>query len=143
METMTIGRMASLAGVNIDTVRYYERNGLLPRARRRPSGYREYGLDDVARLKFIRRAKGLGFSLEEIGELLSLSADRQNDMQGVKRKAEARLRHVEVKIAELQRVRRALKRLIDACPGQGELQGCPILAALDDDGRAREQGAES
>jgi len=133
MQTMTIGRLAKAAGVNIDTIRYYERHGLVPRAARRASGYREYAADDVARLSFIRRAKELGFSLTDIGELLSLSRDRRSDMRGVKRKAEERLADVERKIEELKRVRRGLKALIDACPGHGELATCPIVAALSAD----------
>lgn len=133
MQTMTIGRLAKEGGVNIDTIRYYERQGLLPRAARRESGYREYASADVARLSFIRRAKELGFSLIDIGELLSLSADRHQGVRGVKRKAEERLADVERKIAELKRVRRGLKTLIDACPGHGELASCPIVAALSAD----------
>ncbi len=128
MRTMTIGRLAKQAGVNIDTIRYYERNGLIPEAVRRASGYREYELSDVERLRFILRAKHLGFTLAEIAELLSLSADR--DVRGVKRRAEQRLEQVEHKIKELQRVRRGLKTLIDACPGHGDLERCPIVAAL-------------
>jgi MerR family copper efflux transcriptional regulator len=128
MPTMTIGRLAKQAGVNIDTIRYYERNGLIPEPVRRASGYREYELSDVERLRFILRAKDLGFTLAEIGELLSLSADR--DVRGVKRRAEQRLEQVEHKIKELQRVRRGLKTLIDACPGHGDLDRCPIVAAL-------------
>jgi MerR family copper efflux transcriptional regulator len=128
MSAMTIGRLAKQAGVNIDTIRYYERNGLIPEPTRRLSGYREYGPTDVARLRFILRAKELGFALAEISELLSLSADR--DVSGVKRRAEDRLQQVEHKIKELQRVRRGLKTLIDACPGHGDLERCPIIAAL-------------
>jgi MerR family transcriptional regulator, copper efflux regulator len=128
MSTMTIGRLAKQAGVNIDTIRYYERNGLIPTPVRRASGYREYEVTDVRRLRFILRAKELGFTLAEIGELLSLSGDR--DVRGVKRRAEQRLEQVESKITELQRVRRGLKTLIDACPGHGDLERCPIVAAL-------------
>lgn len=130
MAAMTIGRLAKDAGVNIDTIRYYERNGLLPKPVRRASGYREYTAADLDRLSFIRRSKELGFSLAEIAELLSLTAARSNDMRGVKRKAEERLEQVEFKIKELQRVRRGLKTLIAACPGHGELAACPIVAAL-------------
>ncbi len=133
METIRIGRLAELSGVSIDTVRYYEREGLLPKPTRRPSGYREYGPDDVERLRFVRRAKELGFTLTEIAELLSLTADRHADMQGVKRKAEERLEQVEAKIAELRRVKRGLTELIAACPGHGELGRCPIVAALNAD----------
>ena len=128
MPSMTIGRLAKEAGVNIDTIRYYERNGLIPEPVRRASGYREYEIADVRRLRFIVRAKDLGFTLAEIAELMSLSADR--DVGGVKRRAEQRLEQVEGKIKELQRVRRGLKTLIDACPGHGDLERCPIVAAL-------------
>ena len=140
MQSITIGRLAERAGVNIDTIRYYERNGLLPLPARRASGYREYGQPDVDRLRFIRRAKDLGFTLAEITELLSLSEDRRSDMRGVKRKAEQRLLQVERKIAELQRVKRGLKKLIAACPGHGELHGCPILAALSEAKHQPRQG---
>jgi len=131
MAAMTIGRLAKQAGINIDTIRYYERNGLMPRPARRASGYREYETADVRRLRFILRAKDLGFTLAEIAELLSLSADR--DVSGVKRRAERRLEQVEHKIEELQRVRRGLKTLIDACPGHGDLEQCPIVAALSEE----------
>ena len=128
MTTMTIGRLAKEAGINIDTIRYYERNGLIPEPVRRASGYREYQAADLRRLRFILRAKDLGFTLAEIGELLSLSGDK--DVRGVKRRAEQRLEQVEYKIKELQRVRRGLKTLVDACPGHGDLEHCPIVAAL-------------
>jgi len=131
MASMTIGRLAKQAGVNIDTIRYYERNGLIPEPARRLSGYRQYGPTDVARLRFILRAKDLGFTLAEIGELLSLSADR--NVKGVKRRAEGRLEQVEHKIKELQRVRRGLRTLIQACPGHGDLERCPIIAALSEE----------
>jgi MerR family transcriptional regulator, copper efflux regulator len=129
--TMTIGRLAKTAGVNIDTIRYYERNGLIPQATRRLSGYREYDDTDVSRLRFISRAKDLGFTLAEIGQLISLSASR--DIRGVKRRAQERLSQVEHKIKELQRIRRGLKTLIDACPGHGDLGQCPIIAALSEE----------
>ena len=133
MQTMNIGRLAELAQVNIDTIRYYEKQRLLPPASRTASGYRQYSQSDLERLQFILRSKELGFTLAEIGELLSLTSDRQSDMRGVKRKAEQRLEQVEQKILELQRVKRGLKKLIDACPGQGELKCCPIVAALSGD----------
>jgi MerR family transcriptional regulator, copper efflux regulator len=128
MTTMTIGRLAKEAGINIDTIRYYERKRLIPEPVRRASGYREYEAGDLRRLRFILRAKDLGFTLAEIGELLSLSGDK--DVRGVKRRAEQRLEQVEYKIKELQRVRRGLKTLVDACPGHGDLEHCPIVAAL-------------
>jgi len=134
MQTMNIGRLAELAQVNIDTIRYYERQKLLPPAARTASGYRQYTQSDLERLRFILRSKELGFTLAEIGDLLSLTRDREADMRGVRRKAEQRLEQVEQKIAELRRVKRGLRKLIDACPGQGELDGCPIVAALSGDG---------
>lgn len=127
---LTIGTVARRAGVGIDTIRYYEREGLLPEPPRRASGYREYGTGTIERLRFIRRAKDLGFTLEEIRELLALSTDRERGVKNVKRRAEARLDQVEQRIRELQRVKRGLKQLIDACPGHGALEHCPILRAL-------------
>ena len=127
---ITIGAVARRAGVAIDTIRYYERENLLPPPRRRASGYRDYGPDVVERLRFIRRAKDLGFTLQEIRELLTLSTDRERGVKSVKQRAEARLGEVEQRIRELQRVKRGLKQLIDACPGHGALEHCPILRAL-------------
>jgi MerR family copper efflux transcriptional regulator len=130
MERFTIGEIARQAEVGVDTVRYYERNRLLPEPARRLSGYREYKADDVRRLRFIRRARDLGFSLADIRELLMLSEDRERGVRGLKARAEARLDEVDRRIRELQRVRRGLKRLVDACPGHGALDRCPILVAL-------------
>lgn len=127
---LTIGAVARRAGVGIDTIRYYEREALLPPPQRRASGYRDYGLDVVERLRFIRRAKDLGFTLEEIRELLMLSTDRERGVKSVKQRAEARLAEVEGRIRELQRMKRGLAQLIEACPGHGPLEHCPILRAL-------------
>ena len=129
---MQIGQLAQAAGVAIDTVRYYERQGLLPAPSRRGS-YRNYQTEDVLRMRFIRRAKGLGFSLEDIAGLLQLSAHRNDDMAGLKQAAQARLGALEERIAELERVRSALRQLVAACPGHGDLATCPILAALSEE----------
>ncbi|WP_413626008.1 heavy metal-responsive transcriptional regulator [Luteibacter sp. Lutesp34] len=131
---LTIGRVAQSAGVAIDTIRFYEREGLLPEPRRRPSGYREYDMGTVARLRFIRRAKDLGFTLEEVRELLALSADRHGGVEGVRERAAARLHAIEERIAELQRVRDGLAELVEACPGHGAPEDCPILKALAEPG---------
>lgn len=128
--TLTIGGLAKRAGVAIDTIRYYEREGLLPEPSRRPSGYRSYGEGTLARLRFIRRAKTLGFTLEEIRDLLALSADRQRGVKAVKQRAQRRLAEIEGRIAELERVRAGLAQLIEACPGHGAPDQCPILQAL-------------
>ena len=127
---MQIGQLAKHAGVAVDTVRYYERQGLLPLPQRQSSGYRRYNEEDVLRLSFIRRAKALGFTLEEISGLLELSARRHEDMAELKQAAQSRLQVIDARIAELQRIRAGLKHLVTACPGHGELDACPILAAL-------------
>jgi MerR family copper efflux transcriptional regulator len=127
---LTIGSVARRAGVGIDTIPNYERQGLLPPPPRRASGYRDYGEAAIERLRFIRRSKDLGFTLDEIRELLALSSDRERGVRDVKRRAETRLAGVEDRIRELQKVRRGLKQLIAACPGHGPLEHCPILRAL-------------
>jgi Zn(II)-responsive transcriptional regulator len=128
MPTFSIGELARRAGVAIDTVRYYERNQLLVPAGRLESGYRRYSATELKRLRFIRRAKGLGFSLAEIRELLSLSDERS--VAKVKRAAQAKLADVEQRLAELERIRSGLHSLIAACPGHGRAEACPILNAL-------------
>ncbi len=132
METLGIGALAQRAGVRIDTVRYYERSGLLAPKTRLQSGYRRYGSAELARLRFIRRAQTLGFSLKEIRELLTLSKGR--DVARVKRAAQAKLADVEQRIAALQRMRDGLATLVAACPGHGEPTDCPILRALGGEG---------
>ncbi len=128
MSDLAIGQLAQRAGVAIDTVRYYERSGLLAPAGRRPSGYRRYGTTELQRLRFIRRAKALGFSLSDIRTLLSLSDGR--DVAKVKAAAQSKLADIAQRIADLQRIRDGLHALIDACPGHGVADACPILQAL-------------
>jgi MerR family transcriptional regulator, copper efflux regulator len=130
---LTIGAVAKRVGVAIDTIRYYEREGLLPEPQRRASGYRSYGEGAIAQLRFIRRAKHLGFTLEEIRELLALSADRQRGVKAVKKRAQQRLAAIEQRILELQRVRDGLAQLVASCPGHGAPEECPILRALNTD----------
>jgi len=128
MPSLSIGQLARRAGVAIDTVRYYERNQLLAPAGRLDSGYRRYGDTEVKRLRFIRRAKALGFTLADIRELLSLS--EQRSVPKIKRAAEAKLADVERRIEELEHIRDALQTLVAACPGHGRADACPILNAL-------------
>jgi MerR family transcriptional regulator, copper efflux regulator len=128
MESLGIGALAKRGGVGIDTVRYYERSGLLAPKTRLASGYRRYSAAEVARLRFIRRAQGLGFTLNEIRELLALSSRR--DVARVKRAAQQKVIDVEQRIASLQRIRQGLVSLIEACPGHGRAEHCPILKAL-------------
>jgi len=131
MPGLSISQLSKSAGVPIDTIRYYERSRLIAEPPRRPSGYRQYPPDMVQRLRFIRRAKALGFSLEEIAELLTLSSKRQ--VAAVKRSAQEKLADIESRIAELSRIRDGLSRLIDTCPGHGKAESCPILNALNED----------
>jgi|SRR5688572_7348450 MerR family transcriptional regulator, copper efflux regulator len=128
MATVGIGELAKRSGVPIDTVRHYERIGLLKPASRLASGYRRYGETEQKRLRFIRRAKALGFTLEETRGLLTLSAKHSVDQ--IRRTASARLADVERRIEELSRVRDSLRQLIAACPGHGRSENCPILNAL-------------
>ena len=131
MERLGIGQLAKRGGVGIDTVRYYERNGLLTPQMRLASGYRRYGEMELARLRFIRRAQGLGFTLKEIKQLLTLSAQR--DIGRVKRSAQTKLLDVKARIAALECVRDGLETLIAGCPGRGRTADCPILRALTDE----------
>jgi len=128
MTTFGIGQLAKQAGVAIDTVRYYERNDLLIPSGRMASGYRRYGEVELKRLRFIRRAKALGFSLADIRDLLALSDER--NVTKIKRAAENKLVDIEQRIAELVRIQRGLNTLIRACPGHGRADACPILNAL-------------
>ena len=127
---MKIGEFARRAGVPIDTVRYYERNGLLPEPARRASGYRDYDEDDVARLRFVLRAKALGFALAEVRDLAGLVRDAGSDAADLRAIAQARRAHIDAKLEELVRLRDALDAVIDACPGAGPAVACPIRAAI-------------
>ena len=132
----TIGTLARAAGVNVETVRYYQRRGLLREPRRPPGGVRRYGEEDLARLRFIRRAQALGFTLREIAELLAL--DDGAGCARARRLAEARLEDVRRRIRGLRRMERALAGLVEACGdagGRGRA-ACPLIASLQ-----REAGA--
>lgn len=128
---MTIGQLAKKAQVNVETVRYYERRGLIPEPPRRESGYRRYAQDAVARIQFIKRAKELGFSLREILELLSLRVDPDTTCADVKRRAEVKIADIEEKIRSLRGMQKALMKLAASCTGRGPTNECPILEALD------------
>jgi len=126
----TIGALARQSGVGVETVRFYEREGLLPPASRRPSGYRQYSEEAVAVIRFIRRAKELGFTLREIKSLLALRTDHSATRAEVRHQAEAKIADLETRIADLQRMRSALATLVAGCHGNGPLPGCPILETL-------------
>jgi Hg(II)-responsive transcriptional regulator len=129
MSALTIGRLAHAAEVGIDTVRFYERAGLLKKPPRTAAGYRLYAEADATRLRFIRRAKALGFSLEEIRELLRLN-DGGGHRGAVRALAGQRLAEIERKLRELARMRNTLRQLVQQCHGSGPLSGCPIIEAV-------------
>lgn len=128
---LTIGRVARGAGVNIQTVRYYERRGLLSPEAYRDSGYRLYSREAVRKLQFIKNAQELGFTLDEIAGLLRLRVGRRTRCEDVRRKAEAKLGQVDEKIARLQSMRRVLERLVRTCRKRGTTDPCPILGSLE------------
>ncbi len=131
MEMLTIGKLAKRADVNIETIRYYERRGLIPEPHRRDSGYREYSDETIKRILFIKHAKDLGFSLKEINELLSLKLDPGTSCSEVRQKAEMKLEDIEGKIKNLRKMKKALMELTKVCSGSGPVSECPILEALE------------
>lgn len=131
---MWISEAAEQAGVNVQTIRYYERRGLLPKPVRGSSGYRELAPDTVRQIRFIKRAQELGFALDEVAELLALRSARPQQRTRVRAIAERRREQVEQKIAELTRMRDALRHLGHQCAHGGALH-CPIIEALEDPAR--------
>ncbi len=141
MTARTIGRAARGAGVGVETVRFYERQGLIEQPLKPLSGgFRHYPAETVERIRFIRQAQEIGFSLREIGDLLSLRADPSADCSGVRERAAAKLEEVNRKIARLEKIRGALVELIAACPGSGALRRCSIMEALEGAGDGASDG---
>ncbi len=131
MTALTIGKAARGAGVGVETIRFYERKGLIEQPRKpQDAGFRVYPEETVHRIRFIRQAQELGFSLREIQDLLSLRADPAADAGDVRVRATAKLAEVNRKITELERIRAALETLIAACPGGGVLRSCSIMESL-------------
>jgi len=131
MKSLTIGRLAREAGVNLETVRYYERRGLLPKPPRSASGYRLFPSDAAQRLRFIRRAQELGFSLKEIRQLLSLRVSRTATSRDIRARAEAKIVDIEAKIKSLESMKKTLRKVTRVCDGCAPLARCPILESLD------------
>ena len=131
MATLTIGKAAERAGVGIETIRFYEREGLIDEPPRGPSGYRQYPESVVLRLQFIRRAKELGFTLNEIKDLLSLRLDPGTTCADVKERAEAKITDIDERMRSLRRMKKVLGKLTESCSGRGPVDDCPILEALD------------
>lgn len=129
---LTIGKLASAAGVNAQTIRYYERSGLFRSPKRTPKGYRQFGPDELRRLLFIRRAQGVGFSLGEIRDLLELRIHDPRSCAAVSRRVEAKIGATEQKIRDLQGLLTSLNRVRESCAARARTADCPVLAALDD-----------
>ena len=128
---LNIGSLAKQAEVNIQTIRYYERRELLPEPERTASNYRVYPLTTVQRVRFIKRAQELGFTLEEIKELLELRASPRSCSEDVRAQAKAKIKDIEQKIRALDGMKKALSRLVRACSGRGPATECPILESMD------------
>ena len=131
MKNLTIGQVAKRTQVNIETVRYYERRGLIPPPPRRESGYRQFSEDTVARIRFIKNSQEVGFTLKEISQLLSLRVNSKKTSADIKMRTEGKISEVEKKIHALNRMKKALVKLRSTCRGHGPTSECPILEALE------------
>jgi MerR family transcriptional regulator, copper efflux regulator len=131
-DSLRIGALAAAAGVGRETVRFYERKGLIAEPPRSPAGYRRYPPDSVQRLRFIRRAQELGFTLGEISDLLALRVDEVSACGTVEIRAREKLEQVELKIADLRRMGASLNRLVDKCQAREPTSDCPILERLEE-----------
>lgn len=127
---MKIGELANRVGVNIQTVRYYERRGLLPEPERTESGYREYDEHDIHRMEFILRAKDLGFTLTEIRELMELRVDPGRTAEDVRARALEKIADTEAKIRDLEEIRGGLQRLVGLCEAHGPVEECALMHTI-------------
>lgn len=132
-ESLTIGEVAARARVNVQTLRYYERRGILREPKRTPSGYRDYPSDTVQLIRFIKRAQDLGFSLDEVEELLELRRAGPGQRKRVLAKAQEKIQDIEEKLRRLASMRKALLSLVDSCSCRSNDLECPILDALNED----------
>ena len=130
MTKPTIGYIARELGIRVDAIRFYERQGLIEPPPRTPGGYRIYGSESVGRLQFIQQAKGLGFTLNEIKELLALDSSPDSSCADIRKRALEKLAAIDRKIEELKKIRKALTALAGSCPGMGPLSQCTILDSL-------------
>ena len=129
MTNLTVGKLASAAGVGVETIRFYQKRGLLaePVTER---GYRQYAERDVARLRFIKRAQALGFTLKEIGELIELEQDSSAKCDSVQGRAQAKIKGIDDKLADLQRMRTELLNLASSCDSEQPLAECRLMNCL-------------
>ena len=132
MNNLTTGQLAKAADVNTETVRYYERKGLIPPPPRRKSGYRSYPPETVARIQFIKHTQALGFSLSEIGELLSLRLEQDASCAEVKNRALSKIEQIEIKIRSLLKMKQTLQEITDQCDGKRSVRDCSIMRAFDE-----------
>ena len=139
MKTLKIGELAKRAEIGVETVRFYERQGLLDAPQRLESGYRQYREETVEVLRFIRRAKELGFTLKEIRSLLDLRSDESAPRSEIRKQASSKIEEIDAKIADLQRMRTGLMTLVGQCHGDSSLVGCPIMDALKGIGQTSSQ----
>lgn len=130
MNGLTIGRLAKQAGLGIETVRFYERQGLIAPPPRTDSNYRIYPEEEVNRLKFIKRAKDLGFTLKEIKELFELQHDPHTTKSDIKERTVEKIKNIKKKVEDLVRIQEALEHLAGSCDGHGPLRECPIFDAF-------------
>ena len=131
MSTLKIGQVAKHAGVTVETIRFYETEALIPEPARSESGYRLFTSDTIRRVQFVQRAKELGFSLNDIRELLTIRSEPSANCAGVKARASRKITDIEEKIGDLTRIRDALTSLVEQCNADAQLDECPILDALD------------
>jgi Hg(II)-responsive transcriptional regulator len=130
MKPITVGELAKRAAVGVETVRFYEKQGLLEQPKRKESGYRQYDEDTVQILLFIRRAKELGFTLKEIKTLLVLQSNIDQPRSEIRLQASEKIAEIDARIADLFKMRNSLQSLVEQCDGDGTLAGCPIMNAL-------------
>lgn len=131
MQNLSIGQVAKEADVNIQTIRYYERVGLIPKAQRKESGYRQFSIDDILRIQFIKHAQAAGFLLKEIKELLALKVDSQTTCDDARKLTEIKIAEIDEKIQHMQRMKLTLENLTASCSGSGPTGDCPILVAFE------------
>ena len=131
MPTFTIGELSKETGVHLETIRYYEREGLMPSPPRKSSGHRAYPPNAGRRLRFIKRVQELGFTLSEIRDLLTLRAEPDQECSQICEQAQEKLCEVRVKIRNLQAIEQALQHLTEGCSGDRPISKCGILEALD------------
>lgn len=133
MTMLSIGQVAKQTGITVETVRFYEKQGLIDAPRRSQSGYRQYPQDTIKRVRFIQNAKEVGFTLKDIAELLALRQEPGTSCADIQQRATLKIDEVDQKIRDLNRIRNALARMITKCSETGGLSQCPILEELDEE----------